>query len=112
MRLAKTRSQAADLVKTGKIRVNDEVIKASREIKPGDQIQIKRNTALFVYEVLQVLDKRVGARLVVDYLRDLTSEDELEKYQLYLLAQKEYRQSGFGKPTKKQRRDLGRFKGE
>lgn len=109
VRLFKTRSIAADMVKTGKAMVNGEVVKASREVKVGDQISIKKNTALFTYEVIDLLEKRVGAKLVADYLRDITPKEEVEKYKEYLLAQQTYRESGFGKPTKKDKRSIKKF---
>lgn len=111
VRLAKTRSLAANLVKTNKILVNYEPVKPSREIIIGDVISVKRNTALFSYKVLDLLERRVGAKLVADYIQDITPEEEIEKFKTYQIAQKEYRQFGLGRPTKKQRRDLGKFKG-
>lgn len=111
VRLCKTRSLAADMVKAGKVLVNDEVVKASREIKPGDKLSVKKNTATFTYEVVELLDKRVGAKLVDQYLRDITPVEEVEKYKEYQMAQQQYRQSGFGKPSKKDRRSINKFLG-
>ena len=109
VRLFKTRSLAANMVKTGKVMVAGEPVKASKELKIGDQFSIKKNTAVFTYEVVDLLEKRVGAKLVVDYLRDLTPQEELEKFEAYQLAQKEFRDAGFGKPTKKDRRNISKF---
>jgi ribosome-associated heat shock protein Hsp15 len=109
VRLTKTRSQATDEVKRGKIKLNGENVKASREVKPGEVISVSRNGAVFSFRILQLLDKRVGAKLVVDYLRDETSPEELEKFKLYQEAQRTYRDYGTGKPTKKDRRDLTDF---
>lgn len=109
VRLFKTRSLAANMVKTGKVMVAGEPVKASKELKIGDQFSIKKNTAVFTYEVVDLLEKRVGAKLVVDYLRDLTPQEELEKFEAYQLAQKEFRDAGFGKPTKKDRRNINKF---
>jgi len=55
------------------------------------------------------LDKRVGAKLVVDYLLDITPPEELEKLKLYQASQQNYRQNGSGKPTKKDRREIDDF---
>jgi ribosome-associated heat shock protein Hsp15 len=109
VRLTKTRSQASEALTKGRIKVNGLQVKPSKEIKQGDTIQISRNTALFSYQVKQLLDKRVGAQLVKDYLIDLTPSEEIEKYKTYLLAQQTYRQNGSGKPTKKDRRELDEF---
>lgn len=112
VRLFKTRSLAANMVKSGKVWVNDEVVKASREIKIGEKISIKKNTAVFTYEVIDLLEKRVGAKLVENYIRDITPEEEVEKYKEYQMAQKQYRQMGYGKPSKKDRRSIKKFLGD
>jgi ribosome-associated heat shock protein Hsp15 len=109
VRLTKTRSLATDQVKKGKIKVNDEGIKPSREVKVNDILSLSRNGAIFRYRILALLDKRVGAKLVADYIRDETSPEELEKYKLYQEAQSTYRDYGTGKPTKKDRRDMSDF---
>ncbi|GAA0874788.1 RNA-binding S4 domain-containing protein [Wandonia haliotis] len=109
VRLTKTRSQATEQVKKGKIRLNGEDIKPSREVKVGDKLSFSRNGALFEYKILALLDKRVGAKLVPEYLSEETTPEELEKYKLYQESQKIYRDYGTGKPTKKDRRDLSDF---
>ena len=72
-------------------------------------MSIKKNTAVFTYKVLDLLDKRVGAKLVADYLIDTTPPEEIEKYKTYQMAQQQYRQNGLGKPTKKDRRSIKSF---
>jgi ribosome-associated heat shock protein Hsp15 len=108
VRLAKTRSLAAELITKGRIKINREQIKPSREVKINDLIQFQRNTAVFTYMVVGLTDKRVGAQLVVNFLLDLTPVEELEKLNLYQEAQRNYRLTD-GKPTKKDRRDLDEF---
>ena len=109
VRLTKTRSQATELISKGKIRLNGQEIKASRDIKIGDVIGIQKHNATFEYEALDLLDKRIGAKLVENYLRDITKPEEIEKYKAYQLAQSAYREYGTGKPSKKDRRDLDDF---
>ena len=82
VRLFKTRSLAANQVKNGKVIIDGSEVKASRSLKVGDKFSVKRNTALFTYEVVDLLEKRVGAKLVGDYLRDITPIEEIEKYKL------------------------------
>jgi len=108
VRLAKTRSLAAEQITKGRIKINSEQIKPSREVKINDLIQFQRNTAVFTYKVVGLTDKRVGAQLVVNFLLDLTPIEELEKLKLYQEAQRNYRLTD-GKPTKKDRRDLDEF---
>jgi ribosome-associated heat shock protein Hsp15 len=109
VRLAKTRSQASEAISKGKIKINGAQIKPSKEPKIGDLILISHNSAVFSYKVLNLLDKRVGPKLVVDYLIETTTDEEREKFRLYKLAQSAYRDNGTGKPTKKDRRELDDF---
>ena len=109
VRLAKTRSQAADAISKGRVKLNGESIKPAKDVKIGDEIQVHKHTAVFKYKVLQLLENRVGAKLVSDYLLDITPEEEIEKLKMYQISQKSYRQHGTGKPTKKDRRDLDDF---
>jgi ribosome-associated heat shock protein Hsp15 len=109
VRLAKTRSKASEAIVNGKIRLNGDLVKPSKEVKLGDEIQIIRHTARFTFRVVQLLKKRVGAKLVQDYIIDITPEEEIEKLKLYQLSQVAYRQHGKGKPSKKDRRDLDDF---
>lgn len=108
VRLAKTRSQASELISKGKIRLNGQDVKASKEIKVNDVIGVQKNSATFNYRVLALLDKRLGAALISAYIEDITTEVELLKFKQYQLAQKAYRETD-GKPTKKDRRELDKF---
>ncbi len=109
VRLTKTRSIASDEIAKGKIKLNQSNVKPSREVKVGDVVSINKNSATFSYEVLGIIDKRVGAKLVENYLRDITPIEEIEKFKMYRLAQSVYREKGTGKPSKKDRRDLNDF---
>lgn len=83
--------------------------KPSKEPKIGDIIYVSHNAAVFSYKVIQLLDKRVGPKLVQDYIIDTTPPEEIEKMKQYQLAQQTYRQYGTGKPSKKDRRDLDEY---
>ncbi len=109
VRLAKTRSQASELISKGKIKLNGQQVKPSREPKVGDSIEISKNTATYSYKLIDIIDKRVGPKLVENYLIDTTPLEEVEKFRLYNLSQAVYRDNGSGKPTKKDRRELGYF---
>jgi ribosome-associated heat shock protein Hsp15 len=112
VRLVKTRSQAAETMSKGKIKINGESIKPSKEPREGDLISLHKNSAVFTYKVVQLIEKRVGPKLVVEYIVDLTSPDERKKFEEYNRAQSAYRVYGTGKPTKRNRRDLDDFFGE
>lgn len=109
VRLFKTRSKASEACKKNRILINGTEAKPSKEIRKGDTILIKKSGVKFEYMVIEVLAKRVGAKLVSDYLNDITKVEEKEKLKLQQLAQKTYRDKGAGRPTKKDRRDLDDF---
>jgi ribosome-associated heat shock protein Hsp15 len=109
VRLTKTRSQASELISKGKIKINESDVKPSRDVKVGDVIQVHKNSAVFSYKVLELLEKRVGPKLVSIYIEDLTPIEEVEKYKTYQEAQRVYREMGTGRPSKKDRRSLDDF---
>lgn len=109
VRLAKTRSQSAEAITKGKIKLNGQSVKPAKEVKLGDEIQVIRHTSTFSYRIIQLLDRRVGAKLVPEYIVDITDPAELEKLKIFQLSQKNYRQHGTGKPSKRDRRDLDDF---
>ena len=106
VRIFKTRSEAADACKGGKVKVNSTEAKPSREVKPGDLIDLRRVNVNYKYKVIQQLENRLSAKLVPEYIENITPQEELDK----LNAPKEsifiYRQRGTGRPTKKERRDI------
>ena len=111
VRLAKTRKDAVEMISHSRIRLNSVEIKPSKEIAINDLIQVKKHNAVFSYKVFQIPDRRLGPKLVPEFIEDCTPDEEKIKFQEYQTAQKEYRQFGVGKPTKKQRRELTLLKG-
>lgn len=109
VRLTKTRSQASELISKGKIKINEVDVKPSRDVKLRDIIQVHKNSAVFSYKVLELLEKRVGPKLVSIYIEDITPIEEVEKYKTYQEAQRVYREMGTGRPSKKDRRSLDDF---
>ncbi|HRP54270.1 MAG TPA: RNA-binding S4 domain-containing protein [Fluviicola sp.] len=109
VRLAKTRSLATEMISKGKIKLNHVQVKPSKEVKVNDFIQFTKNNAVFTYKVLALLERRVGAKLVADYLLDCTDPLELEKFKTYQLAQQVYREYGTGKPSRKDRENMDSF---
>jgi len=110
VRLFKTRSKAAEAVKKAHVTLNGNKVKSSKEIKRGDIVQIKRDSIIFSFKVLGLLGNRQAAKIVVDYLEDVTTAEEIEKYELKKAGHSSiYRQKGLGRPTKKERRLLDEF---
>lgn len=106
VRVFKTRSLATDACKSGKVRINGQIIKPSHEVKPGEEISLSSQTLVRTLKVLQLLGNRVGAPLVPEYMQDLTPEDEYSKLKLKRQMNFEYRDPGTGRPTKRQRREI------
>ena len=109
VRLAKTRTLAIEQIQKGRIKLNDANVKPSKEIKIGDTVSIVKNNAVFSYKVKDLLDRRIGAKLVSDYLIDITDPMEVEKFKTYQAAQSVYREYGTGRPSRKDRDRMDSF---
>ena len=109
MRIYKTRSMAADACKKGRVTMNGVELKPSRSFKIGDKFSVRKGPITFTYEVLQLSESRLGAKLVPNFMRDITSPDQLEMLELAKLAGKSGRDRGTGRPTKKDRREIEQF---
>jgi ribosome-associated heat shock protein Hsp15 len=109
VRLFKTRSLAAEACKKGKVYIKGIQAKPSRNIKSGDVISIKRNGIIFSFEVLALSENRMNAKLVPDFMKNVTTADQQELYELAKLAGATGRERGTGRPTKKDRRDIDQF---
>ena len=106
VRLFKTRSQATQACKAGKVKIDDVSVKPSREAKQGSIITIQAGTIKKTVKVIELLHKRVGARLVNQYMEDLTPEEEYLKLEKTKKQPIHTRPKGLGRPTKKERRDI------
>jgi len=109
IRYFKTRSIATQACKKGAIRVNEDVIKPSREVYPGDKISVRKDQINYTLEVLDTPESRLGAKLVDIYRKDTTPPEAFAKNELLKYSKEYYRKKGVGRPTKKDRRDLEDF---
>lgn len=109
VRLFKTRTLAAEACKKGKVLVHNVQVKPSRNVKVGDVIGIKRNPVLFSFKVLALSENRMNAKLVPDFMENVTTADQLELVELARIAAQNNRDRGTGRPTKKERRDIDDF---
>ena len=110
VRAFKTRSQATDACKSGKVKIAESNAKPSRVIKLNEEISIQVNHITRTLKVIGLLDKRVGAKLVPEYMEDLTTSEEYDKEKMKREINYEYRDRGLGRPTKKERRLIDRLK--
>ena len=110
VRLYKTRSLATEACRCGHVRMGGQTLKASHEIKEGEVYEISIEQLHKVVQVKKLLDHRVGAALVPDYLTDLTPQEEYERIQMVRQYSFERRDRGVGRPTKRDRREIEDFK--
>ena len=106
IRVFKTRSDATDACKGGKVRLNGNDVKPARTIKPGDIITVRKGAILYSYRVIAAIEKRVGARLVPEYAENITPQEELDKLRHPVETFFLKRDPGSGRPTKKDRRQM------
>ena len=106
IRVFKTRTDATDACKGGKVKIGTVNAKPSRDVQVGEVIDIRRGAVTFTYKVLQLVDHRLGAKLVPDYAQNLTPESELDKLRAPVESFFLTRDRGAGRPTKKDRREI------
>jgi ribosome-associated heat shock protein Hsp15 len=111
VRIFKTRSIASDKCKLGRIKINGALVKASREVSVDDVVSVQYNEYTRSVKVKNILKNRVGAKLVEQYLIDVTPQEEIEKLEIHRSMKTEFRPRGLGRPTKKERRTIDGFKG-
>jgi len=113
VRIFKSRTLSTDTCKESKVKVNGEIVKASYLVVPGDVLTVKKEGFSMTYKVIGLLEKRVSAPEAIVCYEDLTPEEELNKFNAWYvggLGKSETRDRGTGRPTKKDRREIDRFK--
>lgn len=108
-RIFKTRTIAVEACKKGRVMINNVTVKPSRMIKKNDVLQVRKPPIVYSFKVLDLNDKRMGARLVENFLQNVTTADQLEILELQKIEGFVNRARGTGRPTKKDRRDLEGF---
>ena len=106
IRAFKTRTDATDACKGGKVKVGTVNAKPSRAVAPGEVITVGKGVVTYTYKVLQLVDHRLGAKLVPDYVENLTPQEELDKLHAPVETFFVTRDRGAGRPTKKERRAM------
>ena len=103
---------AATACRKGQVKINESTVKPSKLVFPGELISLRKNQINYKFKVLDLPANRVGAKLVDHYRKDLTPEEEFEKFELLKYSKEYYRKKGTGRPTKKDRRDLDELQEE
>lgn len=110
VRIFKTRSMAADACKKGKVSIDGATIKPSREVKLNEKIDIRVPPIIRSYRVKAISGKRMSAKLAVDFVEDITAQDQLDLLNATKNFGFEQRQRGTGRPTKLERRLIDKLK--
>lgn len=108
-RIFKTRTMAAAACKKGQVSMKGALLKASRTIKAGDVIDVRKPPITYSFKVLQPIEKRVGAKLIPEILENVTSPQQYEILEMSKISGFIDRARGTGRPTKKDRRSLDAF---
>ncbi|MEO1434531.1 MAG: S4 domain-containing protein [Bacteroidota bacterium] len=112
VRIFKSRTLATDACKSNKVRVGETDVKPSYLLSRGETVQVKKNGFNLTFKVVDLLQKRVGAPIAQKCYEDLTPPEELNKFQDWYVGKgaAEKREKGTGRPTKRDRRTIDRFK--
>ena len=110
VRLQRTRPEAADACRLGRVQMGGQVVKAGREVRVGDVIAVQRGDDVKTVKVLALIDKRVGGKWAADCLEDVTPEEEREKARLRREARALQTAAGpVLRPSKRDRRAMEAF---
>ena len=111
-RIFKTRTIAAAACKKGQVSLGSTQLKASRMIKAGDVVSVRKPPITYSFRVLQPIERRVGAKLIPEVLENVTTPDQYELLEMSKISGFVGRAKGTGRPTKKDRRSLEDFQNE
>ncbi len=109
MRIFKTRTIATEACKKGRVYVGNAIAKPSRTIKPGDVVNVRKPPVTYSFKVLALAQNRLGAKLVPDYMENITPKSELDLLEVVKISGFIDRRKGLGRPTKREGRDLAQF---
>ncbi len=114
VRIFKTRTLATNACKTNKVKIEGKPIKPSYLVQVGERIEVRKEGFDLTFEVVKLLEKRVGAAIAFECYKNHTPEAEMNKFKAWFVgkARNEVREKGEGRPTKRERRDIDRFKGD
>lgn len=109
VRIFKTRSIAQDACKKGRVSINNIVAKPAKMVSEGDTISVRKPPVAYTFKVLKTATNRMNAKLVPEFLENITPPEVYEALQMQRLSGYIDRSKGLGRPTKKERRDLEQF---
>jgi ribosome-associated heat shock protein Hsp15 len=110
VRIYKTRSLATEACSGNKVKIDGKSIKPSRQIKPGEVFTVTQRYITRTYRILDIIEKRISAKVLSQYIEDLTPREELDKLKMERFTSYVQRYKGAGRPTKKERRLIDKFR--
>ena len=110
MRVFKTRTIATDACKKGRVTMGGVAVKPSRGSKVGEVIDVKKPPITYTFRVKALTGNRLGAKLVPEYLENITSPAQYELLEMTRISGFVDRRKGLGRPTKREGRELSRFR--
>jgi len=112
VRIFKSRSIATDACKSNKVTIQEKNVKPSYLVRVGERVHVSKDGFNLEFEVVALINKRVSATLAQPCYKNLTSEEELNKYKNWFVGKgaAEKREKGSGRPTKRERREIDGFK--
>lgn len=109
VRVFKTRTVATDACKKGRVSIGDALAKPSRMVKAGDVVKVRKPPVTYSFRVLSLTENRLGAKLVPEYMENITPKSELDLLEVVKISGFIDRRKGLGRPTKREGRELSRF---
>lgn len=111
VRIFKTRTISTEAIKKGRVTVGEQGIlaKPSRMIKVGDTINVRKPPVTYTFRVLALTENRLGAKLVPEYMENITPQSQLDLLEVVKISGFVDRRKGLGRPTKREGRELSKF---
>jgi ribosome-associated heat shock protein Hsp15 len=110
IRVFKTRTLAADACKAGRVKLDNQNIKPSHEVKIGEAYQVSKGIERRVLKVTGLLEKRTDAKTAALFYEDLTPVEQTQAFKSMFHAPMLKRDTGAGRPTKRDRREIDELK--
>lgn len=110
MRVFKTRTIATEACKKGRVSMGGVPLKPSRCVKEGDVVEVRKPPITYTFKVKGVTQNRLGAKLVENYLENLTPKSQYDLLEMNRISGFVDRRKGLGRPTKREGRDMARFR--
>ena len=111
VRIFKTRTIATEAIKKGRVTMGDNPVPVnpSRMLKVGDTVNVRKPPVTYSFRVLALTENRLGAKLVPEYMENITPQSEYDLLEVVKISGFIDRRKGLGRPTKREGRELSKF---